>query len=66
MDDPQALRLTLPDWLVLCLVAEQPRHGWALAELLSPKAKSAESGWSISPTSTGPFSGLNHQACSGR
>jgi DNA-binding PadR family transcriptional regulator len=37
MDDPLVLELTLPDWLVLCLAAEQPIHGFALAGLLSPR-----------------------------
>jgi DNA-binding PadR family transcriptional regulator len=36
MDGPRALELALPDWLVLCLAAEQPTHGWVLAGLLSP------------------------------
>ncbi len=37
MDDPRALELTLPDWLVLCLAAEQPAHGWVIARVLSPQ-----------------------------
>jgi len=37
MDDPRALELTLPDWLVLCLAAEQPTHGWVIARVLSPR-----------------------------
>lgn len=30
-DEP---RLSLPEWVVLCLVCEQPTHGFAVAALL--------------------------------
>ena len=60
MDDPRALELTLPDWLVLCLVAEQPRHGGALAELLSPQGNIGRI-WLVHKFHVyRPFSGLKY------
>jgi DNA-binding PadR family transcriptional regulator len=32
----EELQLSLAEWLVLCLVREQPQHGFALARLLGP------------------------------
>ncbi|HXP18585.1 MAG TPA: PadR family transcriptional regulator [Streptosporangiaceae bacterium] len=32
--NPEESSLSLAEWLVLCLVCEQPRHGFALARLL--------------------------------
>lgn len=37
MPDPGARQLRLPDWLVLCVVCEQPTHGFAVAGLFSRK-----------------------------
>ena len=34
MATPEARSLSLAEWLVLCLVCEQPRHGFAIARLL--------------------------------
>jgi PadR family transcriptional regulator AphA len=34
MAAPETRSLSLAEWLVLCLVCEQPRHGFALARLL--------------------------------
>jgi DNA-binding PadR family transcriptional regulator len=34
MTSPEARSLSLSEWLVLCLVSEQPRHGFAIARLL--------------------------------
>jgi hypothetical protein len=33
--DPGARQLRLSDWLVLCVVCEQPTHGFAIAGLFS-------------------------------
>jgi DNA-binding PadR family transcriptional regulator len=35
MADPSQPRLSLAEWLVLCLVSEAPTHGFALARTLS-------------------------------
>ena len=35
MPDPAARQLRLSDWLVLCVVCEQPTHGFAVAGLVS-------------------------------
>jgi DNA-binding PadR family transcriptional regulator len=35
MPDPGARQLRLPDWLMLCVVCEQPTHGFAVAGLFS-------------------------------
>ena len=35
MTSPEDRSLSLSEWLVLCLVREQPRHGVAIARLLS-------------------------------
>jgi DNA-binding PadR family transcriptional regulator len=35
MPGPQEQRLSLTEWLVLCLVSEQPTHGFAVARLLA-------------------------------
>ncbi len=35
MPDPGARQLRLSDWLVLCVVCEQPTHGFAVAGLFS-------------------------------
>jgi DNA-binding PadR family transcriptional regulator len=37
MPDPQAPRLSLSEWLVLCLVCEKSTHGFAIAGLLGPE-----------------------------
>jgi len=34
MTSPEDRSLSLSEWLVLCLVCEQPRHGFAIARLL--------------------------------
>jgi DNA-binding PadR family transcriptional regulator len=34
MTSPEERSLSLAEWLVLCLVCEQPRHGFAIARLL--------------------------------
>jgi DNA-binding PadR family transcriptional regulator len=34
MTSPEEQSLSLSEWLVLCLVCEQPRHGFAIARLL--------------------------------
>jgi len=34
MPPPEERSLSLAEWLVLCLVCEQPRHGFAIARLL--------------------------------
>jgi DNA-binding PadR family transcriptional regulator len=34
MSPPEERSLSLAEWLVLCLVCEQPRHGFAIARLL--------------------------------
>jgi DNA-binding PadR family transcriptional regulator len=34
MTSPEDRTLSLSEWLVLCLVCEQPRHGFAIARLL--------------------------------
>jgi DNA-binding PadR family transcriptional regulator len=34
MTSPEEQPLSLSEWLVLCLVCEQPRHGFAIARLL--------------------------------
>jgi DNA-binding PadR family transcriptional regulator len=34
MTSPEERSLSLSEWLVLCLVCEQPRHGFAIARLL--------------------------------
>jgi DNA-binding PadR family transcriptional regulator len=34
MTSPEEHSLSLSEWLVLCLVCEQPRHGFAIARLL--------------------------------
>jgi DNA-binding PadR family transcriptional regulator len=34
MSSPEDRSLSLSEWLVLCLVREQPRHGFAIARLL--------------------------------
>ncbi len=34
MTSPEERSLSLAEWLVLCLVSEQPRHGFAIARLL--------------------------------
>src|ERR1700733_15046885 len=34
MTSPEDRSLSLSEWLVLCLVREQPRHGFAIARLL--------------------------------
>jgi DNA-binding PadR family transcriptional regulator len=34
MNPPEERSLSLAEWLVLCLVCEQPRHGFAIARLL--------------------------------
>jgi PadR family transcriptional regulator AphA len=34
MASPEERSLSLAEWLVLCLVCEQPRHGFAIARLL--------------------------------
>jgi PadR family transcriptional regulator AphA len=34
MTSPEERSLSLSEWLVLCLVREQPRHGFAIARLL--------------------------------
>ena len=34
MSPPEDRSLSLAEWLVLCLVCEQPRHGFAIARLL--------------------------------
>jgi DNA-binding PadR family transcriptional regulator len=33
---PEELQLSLAEWLVLCLIREQPQHGFALARQLGP------------------------------
>ena len=35
MSPPEERSLSLAEWLVLCLVCEQPRHGFAIARLLN-------------------------------
>ena len=35
MPDPGERQLRLSDWLVLCVVCEQPTHGFAVAGLVS-------------------------------
>jgi len=37
MTSPGEPSLSLSEWLVLCLVCEQPRHGFAIARLLEAK-----------------------------
>jgi DNA-binding PadR family transcriptional regulator len=37
MPDPEALDLSLSEWLVLCVVCEKPVHGWAIVALLGPE-----------------------------
>jgi DNA-binding PadR family transcriptional regulator len=37
MPDLQAQRLSLSEWLVLCVICEKPAHGFAIAGLLGPK-----------------------------
>jgi PadR family transcriptional regulator AphA len=34
MSPPEERSLSLAEWLVLCLICEQPRHGFAIARLL--------------------------------
>src|SRR5580658_817883 len=34
MTSPEERSLSLAEWLVLCLVCEEPRHGFAIARLL--------------------------------
>jgi DNA-binding PadR family transcriptional regulator len=35
MSSPEERSLSLAEWLVLCLVCEEPRHGFAIARLLA-------------------------------
>lgn len=37
MPDSQEPRLSLAEWLVLCLICEKPTHGFAIAGLLGPE-----------------------------
>jgi PadR family transcriptional regulator AphA len=39
MSAAQDSSLSLAEWLVLCLVCEKPRHGFALAALLGPEGE---------------------------
>src|ERR1700729_4477265 len=34
MTSPEERSLSLSEWLVLCLICEQPRHGFAISRLL--------------------------------
>jgi PadR family transcriptional regulator AphA len=42
MPDPAEPTLSLPEWVVLCLIREQPTHGFAIAGLLSRQGSLGE------------------------
>jgi PadR family transcriptional regulator AphA len=46
MTDTSALRLSQAEWLVLCLVREEPTYGLALAQLLAPVGRLGQV-WSV-------------------
>jgi hypothetical protein len=55
-------RLSLAEWLVLCLVREEPTYGLILVGLLARDGTWARSGRCRRPWSTAPCSGWRHSA----